>query len=581
MFGFGIPGQGFYSFNIPEAKLQVHEATGILTVLQGETNAEKINQELRHLVKEDWDFRVRKMDRQEYIVVFPDKNSLDTFSKMSDFGMSLHGLKGKLEKVNIDPATSSVLQTVWIRLSNVPGIAREVDCVKEMTALVAEPLVVDELSLIKAGPVRVQGRCRNPAVIRGDLEFFFNGTGYIVGFEVEGYQGGDKNGKGGPPGHGKPDDKHHRDHDYNSKKGDKPRKSNGKADRIIRIDKEADATLEESMEEELEHVDDNSNTSSEKVVVPIAAFHPDFGRVDDLDEMQELQNLSNPEDKGEIVANTHQIVVNGADGPYLMDKSKWPRLTVAEDSESQEKEPVESLTQEGADVFILEKQSLCSLKGDEMKKADVSMGLHKFRGGSEYMEDVDLMETISMHSKESDLEEDSQGWQTSKSKKSKKTKKKQVVVAIRTSNRIPRDGIPIADKAINRAIAKDNLSGIASQNTFTVLNNSSNSALAAIMADLDIEVENVDDQIDVFKAEELARAALAETNYKIYLESLKEKSKPQNESETENLAVGVIANSQREVGNIFTRGCEEMETYAAVEDTNLSSCPNEDSILEC
>jgi hypothetical protein len=43
----------------------------------------------------------------------------------------------------------------------VSGIAREVDVVKEMTALVAEPLVMDELSLIRACPVRVQGRCRN------------------------------------------------------------------------------------------------------------------------------------------------------------------------------------------------------------------------------------------------------------------------------------------------------------------------------------------------------------------------------------------------------------------------------------
>lgn len=61
--------------------------------------------------------------------------------------------------------------------SNVPGPTREVDIVKEMRALVAEPLVVDEVSLIKPGPVRFQGRCRNPAAIEGDLEFFFNGMG--------------------------------------------------------------------------------------------------------------------------------------------------------------------------------------------------------------------------------------------------------------------------------------------------------------------------------------------------------------------------------------------------------------------
>jgi hypothetical protein len=46
--------------------------------------------------------------------------------------------------------------------------------------------VVDELSLVRPGPVRVQGRCRNPDAIKGHIELFFNGVGYPVKFEVEG-----------------------------------------------------------------------------------------------------------------------------------------------------------------------------------------------------------------------------------------------------------------------------------------------------------------------------------------------------------------------------------------------------------
>lgn len=57
--------------------------------------------------------------------------------------MSLYGLKGKLEKASRDPVTSSVLQTVWIKIHKVPDIAREVNIVKEIASLVAEPLVVD------------------------------------------------------------------------------------------------------------------------------------------------------------------------------------------------------------------------------------------------------------------------------------------------------------------------------------------------------------------------------------------------------------------------------------------------------
>lgn len=57
--------------------------------------------------------------------------------------------------------------------------------IKEIIALVAELLDVDELSLIRDGPMRVQGRCRKPSAIRGTIEYFFNGVGTFLEFEVE------------------------------------------------------------------------------------------------------------------------------------------------------------------------------------------------------------------------------------------------------------------------------------------------------------------------------------------------------------------------------------------------------------
>jgi uncharacterized membrane protein YgcG len=142
------------------------------------------------------------MTHQEYTVVFPDKASLDTFTKLKEFEMSLFGLKGRLKKLGIDLETSSVLHTVWIKIHNVPRVARDVESVKEITNLVVEPLVVDELSLIRDEPIRVQGRCRNPAAVRGSIEVFFNGVGVFLRFEVEEGQGSFKGGKGGPPGPG-------------------------------------------------------------------------------------------------------------------------------------------------------------------------------------------------------------------------------------------------------------------------------------------------------------------------------------------------------------------------------------------
>ena len=132
-----------------------------------------------------WDFKVRKMDHQEYLTVFPDKNMLDTFIMLTGFEMSLFGLKGCIFKSFMDPESSSVLHTVWIKIHKIPDIAKDFESVKEITNLVAEPLVVDELSLIRAEPIRVKVRCRNPSTIKGSIEVFFNGVGVFLRFEVE------------------------------------------------------------------------------------------------------------------------------------------------------------------------------------------------------------------------------------------------------------------------------------------------------------------------------------------------------------------------------------------------------------
>lgn len=134
----------------------------------------------------------------------------------------------------------------------------------------------------------------------------------------------------------------------------------------------------------------------------------------------------------------------------------------------------------------------------------------------------------------------------SRSRKSKKCKKKKVVVASRTNSRVPRDGIPIAEKAAKRTIARDNISGMNSQNPFTVLNNTPDALLRDIISDLDIEVENVEVQLDVFKQEELEAA-----NYKKYLEAQYAKNSPANDEELKDLTMEVISNQHRDCLELF------------------------------
>jgi hypothetical protein len=96
------------------------------------------------------------------MVVFPDANTLDTFSKISEILLSVHGVKVKILKISFDPEASEILQQTWVKIYGLPTISYREGIVRKVATLAGEPLVVDELSLIKAGPVRVKINCRDP-----------------------------------------------------------------------------------------------------------------------------------------------------------------------------------------------------------------------------------------------------------------------------------------------------------------------------------------------------------------------------------------------------------------------------------
>jgi hypothetical protein len=62
-------------------------------------------------------------------------------------------------------------------------------------------------------------------------------------------------------------------------------------------------------------------------------------------------------------------------------------------------------------------------------------------------------------------------------------------------------------------MARNDISGTA-LNSFTVLNSIPNLDLHAVMVDLDLVTENPEEQLDAFKSNEMARAKIAEANYR-------------------------------------------------------------------
>ena len=111
MYGFGFPGQGFHSLKIPRLeKDQAPEHVGLIQVKSGRANAEKIEEELKHLFDKTWQWRVRQISDSEYLAAFPNKMMLDTFSRSNGIELALHNILATVTQSNMDIMASSALQ---------------------------------------------------------------------------------------------------------------------------------------------------------------------------------------------------------------------------------------------------------------------------------------------------------------------------------------------------------------------------------------------------------------------------------------------------------------------------------------
>ena len=157
---------------------------GLIQVKSGEANVDKIEKELKNLMDNKWAWKVRKISDLNYLATFP-KMMLDTFSRSKSLDLALFNITVSISHSNLDPRASSVLQTGWILLHDAPDQAKNLEAVKLIAELAGEVVVVDEVSLIKDGPLRVKLRVRELAKIKGYVEIFIEGVGYEIKFLPE------------------------------------------------------------------------------------------------------------------------------------------------------------------------------------------------------------------------------------------------------------------------------------------------------------------------------------------------------------------------------------------------------------
>ncbi|RLN07239.1 hypothetical protein C2845_PM11G16880 [Panicum miliaceum] len=189
MRGFAIPGQGFYSLSIPGISDQkVVEFVGLLQVVSGEATVERIEEELKKMIDSKWNWKVRKVSESDYLAVFPSKEILNALSLSKGIEFSKNNISVNVSCSKLDPNASSSLQTGWVKISNIPQVARNVAAVKLIAELAGDVVAVDEVSLIREGPVRVKMNVRNLSSLRGFIEIFIGRTGYDIRFLAEDFK---------------------------------------------------------------------------------------------------------------------------------------------------------------------------------------------------------------------------------------------------------------------------------------------------------------------------------------------------------------------------------------------------------
>jgi hypothetical protein len=112
--GYGCDGVGFTCCDVPEEELLPPTPNAALVILEnGSLSVEQMEEELKDLVDEDWDWHVQKLNESDFAMFFPSKESL----RMAIRGGGLTLPSSKLHVIvatnSGDPAAAEQLVEVW------------------------------------------------------------------------------------------------------------------------------------------------------------------------------------------------------------------------------------------------------------------------------------------------------------------------------------------------------------------------------------------------------------------------------------------------------------------------------------
>jgi hypothetical protein len=119
--GFGVDGRGFTCLEVPEEELlpPVPNAA-LVSINKGDLTVDRLEEELKDLVEDDWAWKVQRLSAGEFAVVFPSKESLRLAIRGGGLNLPSSKLHATVTVSSGDPAACEHLSEIWVKLLDVP-----------------------------------------------------------------------------------------------------------------------------------------------------------------------------------------------------------------------------------------------------------------------------------------------------------------------------------------------------------------------------------------------------------------------------------------------------------------------------
>ncbi|KAE8779738.1 heat stress transcription factor c-1b [Hordeum vulgare] len=143
----------------------------ILSAEPGKLSIHTLKQELKHMVSGEWDWQISQVGDDDFSEFFPSADLLHMAKSSGKLFLSINDITVKVRDTIHEEITPLSMPEVWLRLYGIPKKHRRVARLMEGLKILGRPIVVDEPSLIRLGPVRMKFGCKVPYKMMGSSRF--------------------------------------------------------------------------------------------------------------------------------------------------------------------------------------------------------------------------------------------------------------------------------------------------------------------------------------------------------------------------------------------------------------------------